>query len=359
MKIASGINRFTILTSLITLGGLALFGQQAQTPPGQAQNPQAPQVLAPPLQQNQNALPPLAGRDLPVDPVRPNYTLGPNDQILIRAPEAEEINDRPFRIDSEGFINLPLVGRTKAGGLTIQELEAELVRKLREFIRAPQVIITVVQFRSEPVFFVGAFKAPGIYPLQGRRTLVEMLSSIGGLQPNASRRIKLSRRSENGAIPLPTATEALDKKTSIVEISMGSLRDNVNPAEDIVLEPFDVITVERAELVYVNGEVGKVGGIELGERDSVSVAQALTMSGGLSRDANRSKARILRPILNTNRRAEIEVDLKRIFEGKDNDFPLLPNDLLYVPRSYTRTIWSTAGSVLLPSIPYIIFTIIR
>ena len=281
------------------------WGQAPPEPGAAGQNPQRPPVLAPPLPGSTNpAQPP---RELPPDSIRPNYVLGPNDQILIRAPQAEEINDKPFRVDSEGSINLPMVGRVRAGGMTVQELESELVKRLREFIREPQVIITVIQFRSEPVFFVGAFRAPGIYPLQGRRTLVEMLSSIGGLQPNASRHIKVTRRAEYGPISLPNAIEDSEKKISTVEISIGSLRENVNPAEDILLAPYDVISVERAELVYVNGEVNKVGGIELGERDSVSIVQALVMSGGFTRDSNRAKVRILRPILGTTRRAEIDV----------------------------------------------------
>jgi polysaccharide export outer membrane protein len=233
----------------------------------------------------------------------------------------------------------------RAGGLTVQQLEAELVQKLREYIVQPQISISVVQFRSEPVFFVGAFQRPGIYPLQGRRTMVEMLASIGGLQANASRRMTVTRRSEYGPIPLSNAVEDPEKRTSTVEISMGSLRENVNPAEDIVLRPFDVVSVERAEMVYVSGEVAKVGGIELGERDSLSVVQAITMAGGFTRDANRSRVRILRPILNTDRRAEIELDVKRIFQGKSNDFPLLPNDVLYVPRTNTRTTLTVMGTM--------------
>jgi polysaccharide export outer membrane protein len=280
--------------------------------------------------------------------------LGPNDQILIRAPQAEEINDKPFRIDSEGNINVPIIGRLKAGGLTVQELEAEVVKRLREFIRQPQVIITVTQFRSEPVFLVGAFRAPGIYPLQGRRTLVELLTSTGGLQPNASRHIKITRRAEYGRIPLPNAVEDTEKKISSVEISLGSLRENVNPAEDILLEPYDVISVERAELLYVTGEVNKISGIELGERDSMSILQALTLSGGFTRDANRTKVRILRPIIGTTRRAEINVDVNNLLEGKENDFPLLPNDVLYVSRSFKRAIWTTASQIVLPLIPYFI-----
>jgi polysaccharide biosynthesis/export protein len=128
----------------------------------------------------------------------------------------------------------------------------------------------------------------------------------------------------------------------------------VNPAEDIILEPYDVISVERAELLYVSGDVGKVGGIEFGERDSVSVLQALTQSGGFTREANRSKVRILRPIVGTSRRAEIEVDVKSILEGKENDFPLLPNDVLYVSHSYKHAFWTTVQQVAFPLLPYFI-----
>jgi hypothetical protein len=61
------------------------------------------------------------------------------------------------------------------------------------------------------------------------------------------------------------------------------------------------------------------------------------MSGGFTRDAKRADVRVLRPIIDTNRRAEIPINLTGIYEGKVNDFPR-PNDLLYVPHSSTRTI---------------------
>jgi polysaccharide export outer membrane protein len=273
---------------------------------------------------------------------------------MIRVPQAEEINDKPFRIDSEGNINLPIIGRLRAGGLTQQELEAEIVKRLREFIREPQVIINITQFRSEPVFLVGAFRSPGIYPLQGRRTLVELLTSAGGLQPNASRHIKITRRAEYGRIPLPNAIEEPEKKSSSIEISLGSLRENVNPAEDILLEPYDVISVERVELLYITGDVARIGAIEFGERDSVSMLQALTQSGGFNSSANRSKVRVLRPIVGTTRRAEIELNVNSIFEGKANDFPLLPNDVLYVTHSNKRAVFATIQQIMFPLIPYFI-----
>jgi polysaccharide biosynthesis/export protein len=310
-------------------------------------NPQSPQqpVQAP------------ASQQLPQDTIRPNYVLGPNDQIQIKAPEVEEIDQKPFRIDGDGNINLPLVGRIHAGGMTLQELEADLVRRLREYVREPQVFITPIQFRSAPVYFTGLFLRPGIYPLQGNRTLRDMLSTVGPMSPTASRHITITRHEEYGPIPLPGAVYDPSKKVSTVEISLGSLRENIAPAEDILLQPYDVISVGRAELVYMNGEVTKIGGIELGERDSISIMQALSQSGGFSPNAKKSKVRILRPIGTTNRRAVIEIDAKALFDGKGIDVPLLPGDIVYIPRSYTRQFWQTFSSVALPLLPYIIFLV--
>lgn len=326
------------MAGIVMCLGLQVFGQQPPPPvqlsSGQAQSP---------------------GGDL----IRPSYVLGPNDQILIRAAEVEEISDKPFRIEEDGFVNLPLVGRLRAGGLAIRDFEAVLIESLKKFIREPRVMINVVQYRSAPVFFVGAFQKPGIYPLQGKRTLVEMLTSIGGLTPQASRRIKLTRRTENGKIQLPNVYEDPEGKYTSVEISMGSLRENVNPAEDIVLEPFDIITVERAELIYVTGEVGRKGGLELGERESMSILQVLTMSGGALDGANMKKVRVLRPVLSSSRRAEINIDITRVLAGQDSDFPLLANDVLYVPKNSNHNLLKKVGLYALPLIPTFVFLLVR
>ena len=291
--------------------------------------------------------------------VRPGYTLGANDQILIRAPQAEEIDQKPFRIDADGFLTLPVIGKIRAAGITVEALEAELTRRLAEFVRNPQVAISLVQFRSDPVFFVGAFRSPGIYALQGGKTLVEMLTAVGGLQPNANRRIRVSRRAEYGRIDLPNAVDNPERKVSYVEISLDSLTQDINPAADIVLQPYDIISAERAERVYVSGSVLKAAAIELAERESVSVAQAVTEAGGLAPNADQGKVRVLRPVLGTNRRAEILVDLKRVFQGEEVDFPLLPNDVVYVPRSGSRAIWASVGTAALAALPVALALLVR
>jgi polysaccharide export outer membrane protein len=338
--------RFIILVFGFCLAGLpfSATGQLIPTPQAPTAQPQ-PQQGAQTVQNS-------------VDTLRQTYELAANDQVLIHAPDAEEINDRPFRIDDDGTLTLPLVGAVKAAGMTPQQLEQELNTLLKKYIVNPIVTVTVVQFRSAPVTFQGEFQKPGMYSLQGRHTLVEMLTTVGGTTPTASRRVKVTRKKESGPIPLPGAAEDPGGKTSSVEINLSSLND-INPAEDIELEPYDVISVEKAEQVYTYGAIGKTGGFDVGPKESIPVIQLLSEAGGLSNDAIPEKAQILRPVLNTNRRAIIPINLAEVLATQGTDYPLLPGDVLVVPRKKPHSaLASRLGTMALSLIPGIIFALV-
>ncbi|MCE5308747.1 MAG: polysaccharide export protein [Acidobacteriales bacterium] len=288
--------------------------------------------------------------ELPPGRVAGGYVLGPNDVIMLRVLELEEVSDKPFRVDSDGNVNIPLLGKIQVGGMSIEKLEGLLNERFKPYVRKPQVIINIVQFRSEPVFLVGSFRSPGVYPLQGRRTLIDLLTAVGGLQPGASRRLRITRRLEYGRIPLANAVDNDERQVSEVEISLSRLMETVNPEEDLVLKPYDVIKAPPREMVYVSGAVGRAGPIELQDRDSLSVTQVISMTGGLAPYAKPEKAMVLRPILDTAKRAEVPVDVKKIMAGKANDFPLLPNDVLVIPSSSAGK-WSVVGRVAMYAVP--------
>jgi len=320
------------LINAVTVIWLATFAvAHAQITPFTTQ-PQAPSQAQSQSQQSEPAAPVTPGAQTPVD-VRPNYQLGPSDQIMIHSPNTEELNDKAFRIEDDGTATLPLLGVVKMGGSTLQQVEDDLKNRLKTYVRDPVVSITVTQFRSAPVFFVGQFQRPGIYPLSGRHTLVEMMQSVGGLQATAGRRVKVTRKASSGPIPLSSAVADPGAKTSSVEISLVSLTQNINPAEDIELQPYDVVSADRAEEVYLMGAfASKQGGVPIGDRDYISALQLISGAGGLAADAVPEKAVILRPVLDTARRAKIPIDLSKVFSTEGNDYPLLPNDILYVPK---------------------------
>src|ERR1700745_153806 len=117
--------------------------------------------------------------------VRSTYLLGPDDVVEISGPELDEQTTKPMRIDGDGDIQVPLVGRVHVAGLTVQQSEEELNKRLASYIRHPQTAINVKDLRSQPVSILGAVNTPGVHQVLGRKTLVEMLSLAGGIRTDA------------------------------------------------------------------------------------------------------------------------------------------------------------------------------
>jgi polysaccharide export outer membrane protein len=268
---------------------------------------------------------------------RAAYVLGPDDSISVRAVLVPEFPDRPIRIESDGTINLPLVGRIQAGGLTAAELEKAITKRLEDLLNQPHVSIDVVEQRSQPVNVMGAVKAPGVHQLRGSRTLMEVLSLAGGVEADAGYRVRIARRVEQGQLPLAGAQQDATGALTVGEVNLEELMSGRHAAAGLIVKPHDTITVPRARMVYVIGEVRKPGGYVLREKESVSVLHVLSLAEGLTRTAGPGNARVLRPNPAGGQRHEIAVNLGKVLDGKAADVPLEPDDILFVPNSAARS----------------------
>ena len=284
--------------------------------------------------------------DAPVGPSesdRPTvYTLGPHDEIAIHVVGSDESPDVPIRIGADGYVNIPLAGRFKAAGLTVEELEAKVAVRLERYLREPQVSVSVQRSQSRPVTVLGAVRSPGVHQVEGQKTLLEIISLAGGLREDSGHEIKIVRRRQYGTLDLPG--EHLDEtgRFYVGQVDLDALLEAKKPEYNIFVQPHDVITVPRARMVYVIGEVDRAGGFVLRERESVSVLQALALAGGLGRSPAMKKARILRPDEEGGDKLEIALDLKSIMAGSATDVELRQDDILFVPRSgavYPRSCW--------------------
>jgi polysaccharide export outer membrane protein len=270
-------------------------------------------------------------RDLPS-----NYTLRADDQITIHALDAEEISDKPVRIATNGTVELPYIGRVRAAGLTVEQLEEELNTRLKVYIKDPQVSVTIGEMHSQPVSILGSVAIPGVHQLQGKKTLIEMLSAAGGTRPDAGYRVKITRSLEWGPIPLPGAVTDASGQFSVAELNVRDIMEARNPAENILVMPNDVISVPRAEMVFVIGDVNRQGSIVLGDEKTVSLLQSLSIAGGLAKTAKATEARIMRVQPGSADRFEIAVNLKAMLAGKVGDLRLQANDILFVPNSLRK-----------------------
>lgn len=266
------------------------------------------------------------------------YILGPDDQITLSVANLDEMSGKPTRIDMHGDVNLPIVGHIHAVGLTAGQLEIEIESHLATQLNTPHVIVSISEFRSQPVSILGAVNSPGVHQLEGRKTLFEMLSLAGGLKPESGNTVKIARELKWGRIPLSNAQEDSTGRYTIASLSVRSIMNGSNPSENIAVRPNDVITVPKADLIYVIGSVKRAGGFVLGQDESVTALQLLSMAEGLDHNAAGSKARVMRTVRDNRTRAEIPINLTKLLAGKTPDIQLRPDDILFVPSNTAKAV---------------------
>jgi polysaccharide export outer membrane protein len=241
--------------------------------------------------------------------VAAQYRLALGDSIRITVFQVPDLS-LETRITEAGVISYPLLGSVNLAGLTIAEAEAKIAKGLRDgnFVRQPQVSVTVMQARGNQVSVLGHVGRPGRYPLEtGEVRLSDMLATAGGvLQAGSDTAVIVGTR--NG-------------QPYRVEIDMPSAFGANRRTNDIVLQNGDVIYIERAPTIYVYGEVQRPGAMRL-ERN-MTVMQALASAGGLS---PRGTLRGLRATRKDAEGRTQEVDLKMTDTLK-------PDDVVFVRES--------------------------
>ena len=214
------------------------------------------------------------------------------------------------RVSESGSITFPLVGEIKVGGLSVSAAEKRIAGMLESggFLRKAQVNIIVSQLQSQQVSVLGQVNRPGRYPLEGKRSMLDLLAMAGGFSVDAGDTVSLIRK-----------RDGTTSKTVIDVIDMvrtGELTSDADMAAN------DVIYVERSPRFYIYGEVQRPGTFRL-ERQ-MTVLQALSVGGGL-----------------TPRGTERGISIKRrdasgklqVISAKHDDL-LQSDDVIYVRESW-------------------------
>jgi polysaccharide export outer membrane protein len=89
---------------------------------------------------------------------------------------------KSVQVADTGTINMPLLGEVPAAGKTAQEIEQDLTRKLgAKYLKSPQVTVFVKDHNSQTVTIEGAVMKPGVFPIRGKLSLVQLIATAGGL----------------------------------------------------------------------------------------------------------------------------------------------------------------------------------
>ncbi len=109
------------------------------------------------------------------------YKVGSLDVLDISVFKVPELS-KVVQVADTGTINLPLLGEVPAAGRTAQEIEQDLTKKLgAKYLKSPQVTVFVKEHNSQRVTIEGAVRKPGVYPIRGKLSLVQLLATAEGL----------------------------------------------------------------------------------------------------------------------------------------------------------------------------------
>jgi len=157
-----------------------------------------------------------------------DYRIGPEDLLEIQVFGVDQLT-RNVRVNGRGMVSLPLIGNLEVGGLTAQQAESLIVKRLGEsYLQDPQVSLFIKEYTSQRVIIEGAVNKPGVYPLRGPTTLLQSLAIAGGQGSLSDMAEVMLFRTDSGG-NRQTLVYDVDK------IRAGALADPVVINEDMIV----------------------------------------------------------------------------------------------------------------------------
>lgn len=261
------------------------------------------------------------------EPARPgitrDYVVGPQDVLNITSQDDPALTGK-FTVETDLTFTYPLIGRVRAGGLTLRAVESQLQNLLMEqgFFKDPQIRVAVEQYKSQKIFIVGEVRNPGAYALSGDMRLVEALALAGSTLPTAAGEVVIVPATGDEAIRAATSAEIAEQagegvvRVNLRELQNGALGQNVQLAGG------DTVFVLKAENIYVFGQVKNPGAYPL-QQDVVTVLQGLALAGGVTDRGATSRVEIVRTVNGEQRKLKVRLEET-----------LLPGDTIVVPQRF-------------------------
>ena len=165
-------------------------------------------------------------------PVSADYVVGPQDVLTITSYDQADLSGK-FAVEADGTFTYPMIGRVKAGGLTLRAGRgaAEEAAERRRLLQEPaDHRRRSIPYKSQKVFIVGEVRTPGTYPLSGDMNLVEALARAGSTLPTASgeaiivHRRRADRRPGRRCRPRQTPTNIV--RVDLRELQNGAFSQN-------------------------------------------------------------------------------------------------------------------------------------
>jgi polysaccharide export outer membrane protein len=257
--------------------------------------------------------------------------IAPGFLLNIQAFDEPELSGE-LRVDDSGNIAVPLAGTIYVGDCTLaearQRIEARLISE--QILLRPQLTVDIGQYAPFIVAVMGEVQTPGRVQLLAPHSLLDILSQVGGETQMAGGSVQV-RHTRDGR----TTTDAYPYGRN----SDGSSIANV------LIHDGDTVIVPRAGIVYVLGAVNRPGGYLMQEDGVLDVAQALSLAMGTTLQAAVTSVRVVRRNADGSY-VEYPINYTAISKGKQIPLRLQAQDIVYVPVSKIKTVFTSGASLI-------------
>jgi polysaccharide export outer membrane protein len=224
--------------------------------------------------------------------------LGAGDAVHITVFQQPDLTT-DARVSDGGTITLPLVGEVKVAGLSPSQAGAQVAAALKhgQFLKNPQVSLTLTTVRSRQVNVMGLVARPGRYALDEQSSqLSDVLAAAGGIAAGGDNIVTLVRDGQSTKVPVL--------------------------AKGVYLKNGDTINVERAPVFYIYGEVTRSGSYPL--VPNMTVMQAIAAGGGITPRGSEHRVKLRRPA-GDGKFVETDIGLQELLKA---------DDVVYVKESF-------------------------
>lgn len=167
------------------------------------------------------------------------YVLGPGDELEARFYFNPEL-DTTAVVRPDGRISLPLVPELAVQGRTVEDVTDELRTRYAEELRRPEVSLIVTSFASHRYYVAGQVETPRSFEAAHRVSVLQAITEAGGmLDTSRTREVAIIRR-------FP------DRDPIVVPVNLARVLDGSDTAQDLMLEPQDIVYVPRSDIAEVN-----------------------------------------------------------------------------------------------------------
>ena len=255
------------------------------------------------------------------------YVIGPADVIEVSVLKMPELS-REYRVSADGTIEMPFLGPIQAEKTTSRELATAITKQLQEgYLVDPQVSV-ILRHVNRRYFVQGAVRLPGVYNIEGRPTLLELLTIAGGLDATHGATAFIIHKTQPG----PNDAEAVYdmKKANLNALLRGDFTENTK------VEPGDIIQIPPSDVFFVAGEVRAAGSFPL--KEGMTLRQAISLAQNTNPTAAPSKAVIFRED-GSKEKKQVPVDITAVMRGRQPDVEIMANDIIVVPNSKAKSIY--------------------